>query len=574
MHHSVRSHEPDLCQAFALDGVRKREEENGRSRLVLAMGMFALCYAAVALRLVVLAATPAPEGGFAQGVHDALVASRPDILDRNGEILASDIKTPSLYADPRRIIHPDDAVEKLATVLPDLDRDKLRKDLASRRAFVFVSREMTPAQADAVHDLGIPGLGFVDESRRIYPAGVTASHVLGHVSVDHQGLAGIENYLDHEGLAALHAAGMANDEALKPVQLSLDLRVQYALREELAAAMGDYKAKAAAGVILNVHTGEVVAMASLPDYDPNNGAEALDPDRLNRITGGVFELGSTFKAFTVAMALDEGAATLKDSYDARRPIKVASFTIDDYHAKRRMLTVPEVFIYSSNIGSARMALDVGMERHQAFLRRLGLLSRQKTELPESATPLVPATWREITTMTAAFGHGISVTPMQAASAAAALVNGGYLIKPTFLPRTRDEARAVATTVIKPATSDAMRYLMRLNVEKGTATRADADGFRVGGKTGTAEKIENGRYAHDKLLTSFLGAFPMDKPEYVVLVMLDEPVGTAETRGYATSGWNAVPTTGRLVKRIAPMLGVAPRFDQPDGNETKTILVSY
>lgn len=553
---------------------REDPSRGGRGRVVLTMGFFVFCYAAVALRLIFLATAPQTAAAHAYGAKQALAAGRPDIVDRNGRILATDIKTPSLYADPRQIVDVDDAVDQLTEILPDLDGNQLRRDLKSDRAFVFVRREMTPAQQAAVYELGIPGLGFVEESRRIYPAGATASHVLGHVSIDNVGLAGMERYIDMQGLAALRQAGLTTDEGRRPVGLSIDLRVQYALRAELAAAQERYQAKAASGVVLDAQTGEIVAMVSLPDYDPNDGAGALDPDRLNRITGGVFEIGSTLKVFTIAMALDDGVATLKDTYDASKPIRIASFTIDDYHGKRRRLSVPEIFIYSSNIGAARMALDVGVERHQEFLRRLGLFDRPSIELPETATPLVPAKWSEITTMTAAFGHGISVTPLQVASGVAALVNGGYLVPPTLLPRSPSEARALARPVISPQTSEAMRYLMRLNVEVGTATQADIEGFRLGGKTGTAEKVENGAYARDKLLTSFVGVFPSDEPEYVVLVMLDEPRGTAETKGYATAGWNAVPTTARLVERIAPMLGIAPRFERPDGAEARPIQVSY
>ena len=559
---------------LTLETADRRKPESGRSRLRLAMGMFALGYAAIALRLIVLAATPQAAAAYGYSAEQALAATRPEILDRNGDILATDIKTPSLYADPRQIIDAEDAIDQLVQVLPGLNTDRLRADLKSGRSFVFVRREMTPAQQAAVHEMGIPGLGFVEENRRIYPSGATASHVLGHVGVDHTGLAGIEKYMDSQGLAALHEAGFAVGRGQEPVRLSIDLRVQHAVRAELAAAIERFQAEAAAGIVLDAHSGEILALVSLPDYDPNSGAEALDPDRLNRITAGVFEMGSTFKVFTTAMALDEGVATLTDSYDASRPIRVASFTIDDYHGKHRRLSVPEIFIYSSNIGAARMALDVGPERHRAFLRRLGLFDRLDTELPESASPLVPAKWREITTMTAAFGHGISVTPLQMASGLAALVNGGDLVAPTLLPRSRAEARALARPVIKPQTSEAMRYLMRLNVEKGTATKAEAEGYRVGGKTGTAEKIVDGRYAKNRLLTSFAGAFPMDDPQYVVLVMLDEPKGSAETSGYATAGWNAAPLTAQIVRRIAPMLGIAPRFQRPDGGIGQAINVSF
>jgi len=560
--------------ALLLEGTGKRERERDRSRVVLAMGMFLLCFAVLAARLIVLAVAPAPAESVGYSARQALSASRPDILDRNGEILATDIKTPSLYAEPRKLIDVDEAIDGLMSVMPDLDGEKLRHEFATDRGFVFVRREITPAQQAAVHRLGIPGLGFVEENRRVYPAGNEASHVLGHVNVDQEGGAGIEKYLDDEGLKVLRESGLSAEGAQRPVALTIDLRVQHALRAELVAAMERYEAKAAAGVILDARTGEVAAMVSLPDFDPNTPAEALDPERLNRVTGGVYELGSTFKAFTAAMALDEGSATLSDSYDATKPIRISSFTIDDYHAKRRWLTVPEIFIYSSNIGAARMALDVGKVRHRAFLTRLGLLDAPGGELPEKAKPLVPANWSEVTTITASFGHGISSTPLAAASAAAALVNGGYLLPATFLPRSRAEARDLARPVLRATTSRDMRYLMRLNVTNGTATKADAEGYRVGGKTGTAEKIVNGRYAKNRLLTSFLGAFPMDDPQYVVLVMLDEPQGSAETHGYATAGWNSVPVTGNIIRRVAPMLGIQPRLDEPGKGKSGVTLASY
>jgi len=498
------------------------------------------------------------------------VASRPDILDRNGLLLAADIKSPSLYANPRRIIDVDEATELVTGSLPDLDAAEVRERLASRRGFVWLKREITPKQQDEIHNLGLPGIGFMRENRRIYPAGAQAGHLLGHVNIDNAGIAGIEKWIDGRGLAELHQAGLASGRALEPVEVALDLNVQHAMRDELQSAKDHFSAIAAAGLVLDVDSGEIVSMVSLPDYDPNKPGKSMDKMRLNRLTTGVFEMGSTFKALTVAMALDSGKINLNSSFDATAPLQYGTFTIHDFHPQRRVLTVPEIFIHSSNIGSARMALAVGVEGHKAFLKKMGQLDRLRTELPESAEPLAPKNWGELSTVTIAFGHGLSVAPLQSVMATAALVNGGLLIPPTFMKRSVEEAKALAKQVIKPETSRQMRYLMRLNVEKGTAKRAEVEGFYVGGKTGTSEKVVNGRYAKDKVLTAFMGTFPADKPRYLLLVMLDEPKATPETHGYATSGYNAVPAAGKIIARIAPLLGLMPRQDLPTAERLLTV----
>jgi cell division protein FtsI (penicillin-binding protein 3) len=396
--------------------------------------------------------------------------------------------------------------------------------------------------------------------------GATASHVVGLVDVDNRGLAGMEKFIDDNPQLT-----MTGDEA---VRLSLDLGVQHVLREELSRAIATYRAKAAAGIVMDVHSGEIVALVSLPDYDPNRREQALDKDRLNRIGFGVYEMGSVFKVFTVAGVLDGGQATMRSHYDASSPIHYASFTIDDFHGKRRSLSVPEVFIYSSNIGSAKMALDMGVERHRAFLKKLGLMDRVTTELGDSAAPIVPQHWQKLNSMTIAFGHGLSVTPLQLASAALPLVNGGVAVTPTFLPRSREDGMREGKRVLKAATSAAMLKLMRLNVLKGTAKRADVEGYRVGGKTGTAEKVVGGRYSTSALLTSFLAAFPTDAPEYLVLVMLDEPQRVAASGGQATAGVNAAPTAAKIIARIAPILGVPPKLKPEQGKFDAKVLASY
>jgi len=315
-------------------------------------------------------------------------------------------------------------------------------------------------------------------------------------------------------------------------------------------------------MVLDVNTGEVVAMVSLPDYDPNDLKQVTDPTRFNRLTAGVFELGSTYKALTVAMALDSGRVSLASSFDARQPLVYGKFTIEDFHAQRRILTVPEIFTYSSNIGTAKMALSLGIDYHKAFLKKLGQLDRLRTELPENREPMVPKPWMEINSATIAFGHGLSVTPLQAMMGIGALMNGGTLIPPTFLKRSEAQARELAVPVVKPETSDAMRYLMRLNVEKGTATRAEVRGYYVGGKTGTSEKVVDGRYSKHKSLNTFTAVLPADKPRFLLLVMLDEPQPTPDSNGGATAGLNAAPTAAKIIARIAPMLGLEPRHDLP------------
>jgi cell division protein FtsI (penicillin-binding protein 3) len=511
---------------------------------------------------VIFAIAPDSHAARRGSSGDAVATARPDILDRNGEILATDVKTPSLFGEPRRIIDVDEAIELLTAVMPDLDTTELRERLGGKRGFVWLKREISAKQQTEVHRLGIPGVGFLTENKRVFPNGPEVSHLLGHVNIDNQGIAGIEKWLDSRGLADLHRAGFASDRQQEPVTLSVDLRVQHALRDELVAAREKFKAKASAGVVLDVRTGEVVAMVSEPDYNPNNPREALDPDRINRLTTGIYEMGSTFKAFTAAMALDSGRYTLNSMFDARTPLRYGRFNISDYHAQRRMLSMSEVFTYSSNIGAAMMAKGIGIEGHKAFLRKLGQLDRLRTELPESAEPMVPRRWAEINTVTISYGHGLSVAPLQAVMGVAALMNGGLLIPPTFLKRSEAEARALAKQVIKPETSAAMRYLMRLNAEKGTATRADVKGYYVGAKTGTAEKVVLGRYAKTKLLTDVMAVLPADDPKYLLLIMLDEPQAIAETHGFATSGWNAVPVAAKVISRIAPLLGIEPRFDLP------------
>jgi len=560
-----RSKDTAPADSIVVDGARKTGGRP-RNRVLMTMAVFFAIYATIAGRLVYFGILEPDEGS---GPASRVTAARPDIVDRNGEVLATDINTASLFAEPRRIVDADEAIEKLTTVLPDLNVEQTYNKLKSGTGFVWLRRQISPRQQADIMALGIPGVGFRTEKRRFYPGGETASHILGLVNIDNQGIAGIEKYIDSQGLADLQASGLAMERDLQPVKLSIDLRVQHIVRDEIVSALDRYHAIAAGAVVLNVKTGEVVAMASVPDFDPNNPVTAQDKDHLNRMSAGLFEMGSTFKSFTTAMALDSGKVNLNSRFDATRPITIGRQTIRDFHGKHRVLTVPEVFIYSSNIGSAREADVVGIEGHREFLHRIGLLDRMTTELPEVAKPTEPKVWKKVHSITIAFGHGVSTTPLQTAVAAAALMNGGYLMNPTFLPRSRDEALSGATRVINEQTSNDMRYLYRLNAEKGSGKRAEVPGYRVGGKTGTAEKVVNGRYSTDKRFNAFLAAFPMDDPQFIVLSIVDEPKPEKPGMG-ATAGLNAAPIVANIIRRSASMLGVKPEF----GHEKEATVASY
>jgi cell division protein FtsI (penicillin-binding protein 3) len=536
----------------------------GQNRIRLVAIGFSIAFLAISLQLANLSIFKG------MGIEDDVLAEhqprmpRPDIVDRNGVVIATDIAVASLYADPRKIIDVEEAVESLTATVPDLDAKALRTKLMQPgRAFAWLKRQVAPEERDAVYNLGIPGVGFVNERRRVYPKGRLAAHTVGYVDLDSRGIAGIEKYLDDQG--ALYTASLAegSGQTASPAQIAADTRVQYALTDELEKAVAKFKAIAAGSIVIDITTGEIIALVSLPDFNPNQEDKKFRREQANMMTSGVFELGSVIKAVTFAMAFDYGVTDLKGKYDARFPLVIGNASISDYHAQRRVLTVPEIFTNSSNIGTARMALDVGTEGHQEFLRRVGLFDRLITEVPESAKPLLPKHWSKLATATAAFGHGFAVQPLQGISVIGGLLNNGVMTAPTFLKREVAEAGVLAKRIVTPETSEKMRYLFRLNVTEGTASKADVIGYRVGGKTGTAEKVENGRYTPDKLLNSFIGAFPMDNPRYAIIVMLDEPKATPETYGFATAGWNAVPTAGKIIERIAPLLGVRPVFTLED-----------
>ncbi|RUW56328.1 MULTISPECIES: penicillin-binding protein 2 [unclassified Mesorhizobium] len=552
--------------SIVVEGARKATGGKGKARIVMTMAVFFGIFSTISGRLVYLGfQTPDLSGG----PQSRVTASRPDIVDRNGEVLATDIKTASLFAEPRRIVDADEAIEKLSTVLPEIDYEQTYHKLKSGAGFVWLQRQLTPKQQADIMQLGIPGFGFRTEKRRFYPSGETSSYIVGLTNIDNQGISGMEKYIDEQGLSDLQASGLAVAKDLRPVKLSIDLRVQHVVRDEIAAGLERYRAMGAGAVVLNVKTGEVVAMASVPDFDPNNPYNAQDKDRLNRMSAGLYEMGSTFKSFTSAMALDSGKATMSSRFDASHPIRVGHQAIHDFHGKNRVLSLPEVFLYSSNIGSAREAELVGIEAHREFLHRLGILEKMQTELPEVARPTEPKVWKQVNSFTIAFGHGVSTTPLQAAVGCAALVNGGFLMQPTFLVRSQEDAMAAAKKVVTEKTVEGMRYLYSLNAEKGSARNARVPGYRVGGKTGTAEKVINGRYSKELNFNTFVAAFPMDDPQYLVFTIADAP--HPEKPGMTdVAANNAGVMAGNIIRRAAAMLGVKPDFSHENG----ATLVSY
>lgn len=546
-----------------LEGAAKQAIETGRTRLLVAGAIFLLAFTTISVRLAdITVMQQGREPRLAQAARQNPASTmRADIVDRNGELLATSLATASLYANPKHVIQAGEAAAKLVAVLPELSQGELQAKLASNRSFVWIRRHLTPRQQYDVNRLGIPGVYFKRDERRVYPQGALASHVVGITGIDGDGLAGIEKSFDE----VLKDGG-------RPLALSIDIRVQHVLRQELLATVKRFHAIGAAGVILDVESGETIAMVSLPDFDPHSPT-SLDPQTLfNRATLGAYEQGSMFKIFTAAMAIDSGAATMTSSYDASKPIKIARFTISDYRGQNRWLSLPEVLIYSSNIGAAKMALAAGTAVQRKYLGALGMLRPASIELPEVGAPMVPSPWREINTMTIGFGHGIAVSPLQMASGVATVVNGGWQRPLTLLKREPGE-RPEGVRVVSQQTSNDLRKLMRAVVVDGSGKNANVPGYMVGGKTGTAEKInEHGGYKRKALLSSFIGVFPINRPRYVVLASIDEPVGIKESYGFATGGWTAAPAVGHTISRIAPLLGVSP-VDDSDGQVTAKLNIS-
>ena len=554
----------------AHDRERSHDETRVRSRAFrfsLVAGTTLIAFLSVGAQLVHLAAQHRPRAlaGVARALSQTV--SRPDIVDRHGRLLASDLSLPSLYANPSHVSRADASVDKLRTVLADVDAPALRKKLADRRRkFTWVRRALSPATAQRIHDLGLPGFSFRLEPKRSYPHGRIAGHILGHVNIDNYGTVGVERFIDrHVGVERVVGDPKQAD---KSVRLSLDVRAQFALEDELQKAIKRYRAKAAAGIIMDANTGVVRAAASLPTVDPADPLQSLQPKYLDRLVRGTYELGSVFKAVTIATALDLKLVTPNSVFDVRKSLRRGRFTINDSHPQKRPISVSDIFVLSSNIGAAKLGTEIGPERQRAYLERLGLISALRTEAGPAGSAQLPRHWGATETMTIAYGHGIAVSPIQFAAGAAALVNGGFLVTPTFLEQnteigaTARDARNPRSLprrrVLAQSTSRALRDMMRRNVtdRRGSGRKANIQGYEVGGKTGTADLASRGKYDKQDVITSFFAAFPIFEPRYVVLVTLFRPQARSAAEGRSASA-NAVPSAGRIIKRIAPLLNVLP-----------------
>lgn len=525
---------------------REKQLLLARARLRLIGGFFVVAFAVLGLRLVDLAlmsVDAATEGRSLAGTPES--TRRADIVDRNGDLIATDYPKTSLFADPAEVLDASATARRLGPVL-GIDPAHLLPRLTAPRRFVWLKRHLTENERRAIVRLGLPGIGFRTEWHRVYPQRELTAHLVGYVGIENQGLAGLEYSFEDR----LRGPGAAEG----PLVLTIDLGVQEAVRSELAHAVERFRAIGGTGLVLDAGTGEILAMVSLPDFDPNRYQQAPPKARFNRNTQGTYELGSLFKVFTAAMALDAGVVQIADGYDAAQPLKFGRHRINDFHAHKRWLSVPEVIAFSSNIGAAKMATALGVEGQRAYLERFGLLSRHPIRLPEVEDPQSPSPWRPINTVTAAYGHGIAVSPLQTADAFAQVLCSAP--RPPAHVVAGDVPPAVGP-VVSPETAAKLRWLMWLTVAEGTGDQAKVQGYLVGGKTGSADKVVAGGYRRGGIMSSFIAAFPIHQPRYVVLVTLDEPKGDAATFGYAHGGWTAAPTVGRIIGRIGPLLGLPP-----------------
>ncbi|WP_353199741.1 penicillin-binding protein 2 [Sandarakinorhabdus sp.] len=559
---SIPGLDPNLAATApaAVAGERVTARAQARQRLAFLIMLFPVLALFVLGRLIDLAVLQGQTAGEIVAVTAA--PPRGDIVDRNGIELARTFEAYAITVMPARLTSdPELLASKLAEILPEQSRDEILEVLTSRQKLRYLAHRVLPSQAQRINNLGDPAIEVAREAQRLYPNYNLAAQMLGYTNEQGHGLIGVERAFD---------ARLADPVArAAPLALSLDVRVQQAMQNELAALVTDQNAKGAAGVVLDVTTGEVLAMVSLPDFNPNvpgqradgtaYSKENDDGSRFNRVTLGGYELGSTFKAFTIASALESGSLTnLQKRYDATQPLHVAGFRIKDDHPKNRWLTVPEIFIHSSNIGTARIAIEMGRTRQREFLDKLGFLKPVEIEVKEKARPQFPplSNWGQSATMTISYGHGLSVTPLHLAAGYATLVNGGIYRPPTLLRRDAVTA-APGRRVFSEKTSADIRRLLRLVVTSGTGRQADAPGYRVGGKTGTAEKIEHGRYVHGQNVVNFAAAFPMDAPRYVLVAMIDDPRGSKASAGFRTAGMVVAPAVRRIIERIAPALNVVP-----------------
>lgn len=531
-----------------LVGRKGQSLETARARLAILSGVCLVLFAVVSIRVgdLTLMQTPREPVVDRVVVDNGGFRERADIVDRNGVLLATTLQVASLYADPGMIVNKAFIAQKLETIL---GVNNVAEKLDRGGRFVWIKRALTPDEHYAVNALGEPGLGFQMETRRFYPQGKLAAHLVGFTDIDGRGLEGMERQYE----SYLAAGG-------EPLTLNMDIRVQYALHESLLKHMREFKAQAATGGVVDIVTGEVIAAVSLPDFDPHHIGKAKAAQKFNRFALGVYEMGSTFKLFSTAGFIEATGKPFSHRFDAREPLKEGRFTINDYHAQKRIMTVPEVFIHSSNIGSALMGRAIGTKVMQDFYRDLGFMDKMNVDFPALGTPLVPSPWRDINTLTASYGHGIAVSPLHVLAATAAVVGSGVVPELVFAKRKDDGHELVQQRILSAATAHKMRQLMRLNVTNGSGKQADVAGYLVGGKTGTSEKATVKGYDKNKLLSSFVGVFPADAPRYAVLAILDEPQGNKKSYGYATGGWTGAPVVGEVIGDMARILGIAPKAD--------------
>lgn len=533
-------------------------------RVILLMGAFCVCYSAVGLRMAVLAATEPeePQLAWSSGADRPV---RGEIVDRNGALLAANLPAWSLYAHPREIKDPVAVAEALVRIFPEMDRQALIKRLAGKRRFVWIKRPVTPRQKQLVHDLGYPGIHFGNREIRIYPAGRSVAHLMGRVKAAREevrfaelaGSGGIEQVFDER----LSDPGKAGE----PLRLSIDLAVQSALRGELQAGMKRLHAKGASAVLMHAKTGEIVSMVSLPDFDPNEAPRlfrgpADENPRFNRAAQGVYELGSTFKTLTVAMAMETGVAKPDTMIKTPPSLRYGRFTIRDLYKMKPEMALEDILVKSSNVGTARVSMMVGTRRFKSYMKKLGFLERTGLEIAESRAgkPLLPPYWTDLSTMTISYGHGLAASAVHLAASYATLANGGVRVMPSLLAGGRKPGKRV----FSEKTAGETLRIMREVVVRGTAKRAEVPGYDVGGKTGTAEKPSNGRYDSKRVISTFASVFPIRDPQYVLVVSLDEPEDRSGRRPVRSAGRTAVPVAADIIRRTAPILGLRPLQELP------------
>jgi cell division protein FtsI (penicillin-binding protein 3) len=562
--------DPNLVEAeeraARLAAMQRAERARAETRLLLLGVAFVLGFSVVAGRMAMLAAAVPVEPRAGAG-SAPIIAQRAEIVDRNGAVLATNIVTASLYAQPREMIDPAGTAAALASIFPDLAADELLAQFTDGRKFLWIKRSISPEQRQLVHDLGEPGLLFGPREARLYPNGPLAAHVLGGASYGREGVQAAE-VIGTAGVEKVFDPRLRDPARLaEPLRLSLDVEVQAALEDVLQLGMADMRAKGAVGILMEASTGRIRALASLPDFDPNlrpplpTSGDPADSPLFNRAAQGRYELGSTFKPFTVAMALDAGVVGTQTWIDTKGPMRWGRFTIRDFHDYGPRLTVEDVLVKSSNIGSARIGIEMGGARQKEFLGRLGMLEASPVELVEAGrtAPLLPERWTELTTITISYGHGMAVTPLHLAAGYAALVNGGYRIRPSII-----EGAATPPTeadrVISAETSREMRDMLRQVVVRGTAKLAEVKGYEVGGKTGTADKPNaTGGYSRDKTISTFAAFFPASAPKYVLVIALDEPTAIINDTEFRTAGLTAAPVVGKAIRRLVPVLGMPPEL---------------